>query len=124
MFEKVRSLFGSGPVDTRELSDARNLVVRGFAESHPGMTREVNEDRVALHLLGSSLLASNLREPDRREPAQADRATLAVVADGMGGSRGGEVASELAIQLIPRLFFESTAGVALALEQAIQTAGR
>jgi len=109
MFEKVRSLFGSGGVDTREVSGARNLVVRGFAESHPGMAREVNEDRVALHLRGL---------------AQADRATLAVVADGMGGSRGGEVASELAIQLIPRLFFESTLGMPQALEQAIQTAGR
>ncbi len=109
MFEKVRSLFGSGHANARELAAARNLVVRGFAESHPGMARQVNEDRVALHV---------------PQPYRPDRATLALVADGMGGVRGGDTASELAIQMIPRLYFESADSPGRALEQAIQTTGR
>ena len=109
MFDRVRSMFNPAQEDPPEIDAARNLEVRGFSDSHPGAVRPMNEDRVALHI---------------PQPYRPEQPTLALVADGMGGARGGEVASELAIQLIPRLFFASNASPERALEQAIQSAGR
>jgi protein phosphatase len=55
------------------------------AGSHPGETGKNNEDRYALHTY----------QTPRGEPV-----TLAVVCDGVGGHRAGEVASDLAVQTI------------------------
>src|SRR5262249_55896525 len=87
---------------------ASNLAVEGFAHTDAGTVRSVNEDSVALHFGvpgGSS-------------------ATLALVADGMGGTSGGAIASDIAAKSIPRLFFESTLKPKKALERAIVSAGR
>lgn len=56
--------------------------LRGAAAAHVGRVRDVNQD----HVLA--------------------RDGLYVVADGMGGHRGGEVASELAVQAVDREFSE------------------
>jgi protein phosphatase len=55
------------------------------ADTHPGLVREHNEDRVFIQSW-----------PD-------GQAILAVVADGMGGHRGGEVAAERAIAVLAKL---------------------
>jgi PPM family protein phosphatase len=57
------------------------------AQTHPGMTGKNNEDRFAV--------ASFILEGDERIPA-----LFAVLADGIGGHRGGEVAAELAVNYI------------------------
>ncbi|HLF75562.1 MAG TPA: PP2C family serine/threonine-protein phosphatase [Anaerolineales bacterium] len=57
------------------------------AQSHPGMTGKNNEDRYAV---ASFMLADNNKVP----------VLFAVLADGIGGHRGGEVAAELAVNHI------------------------
>ncbi|HET9589095.1 MAG TPA: protein phosphatase 2C domain-containing protein, partial [Anaerolineales bacterium] len=57
------------------------------AYTHPGMTGKNNEDRYAV---ASFFLADNNRMP----------VLFAVLADGIGGHRGGEVAAELAVNHI------------------------
>ncbi len=74
----------------RAVADSRRAVV-GFrtqvgALSHVGMVRELNED---------SLVTIDLKLDTAGRPINAG---LYVVADGMGGHEGGEVASSLAVQ--------------------------
>ncbi len=57
------------------------------AQTHPGMTGKNNEDRYAV--------ASFVLDGDDKVPA-----LFAVLADGIGGHRGGEVAAELAVNYI------------------------
>jgi serine/threonine protein phosphatase PrpC len=64
--------------------------------SHPGMTRKNNEDRYAV----SSFTISK----DDARPA-----VFAVVADGIGGHRAGEIAAELAVNYISQGVSESDA---------------
>ncbi len=60
-------------------------------ESDTGKKREVNEDRVAVHKRPDGLL-------------------LALVADGMGGHNAGDVASEMTVAAMGRLFMEADSG--------------
>src|ERR1043165_10124659 len=57
------------------------------AQTHPGMTGKNNEDRYAV--------ASFVASAQDRVPV-----LFAVLADGIGGHRGGEVAAELAVNHI------------------------
>jgi len=57
-----------------------------------GQVRMKNEDSVGLHQPGG-------------EKQLADRGTIFVVADGMGGHRGGEIASKLAVETIVSLYY-------------------
>ena len=59
--------------------------------SHPGETRVNNEDNYAIAFYDSP--------PGVRTPV-----TLAMVADGIGGHRAGEVASGIAVDIIPSAF--------------------
>ncbi len=54
----------------------------------------------------------------------AAKGTLVVVADGMGGASAGEVASEMAVRLIPDLYYRSSQTVPLALKEALEAASR
>lgn len=64
--------------------------------SHPGMTGKNNEDRYAV-------TAFQIAKDDPRP------SVLAVVADGIGGHRAGEVAAELAVNYITKGISESNA---------------
>jgi protein phosphatase len=80
------------------------------ALSHPGMSGKNNEDRFAVlsHVLGQDDLTPSL---------------FAVLSDGIGGHRAGEVAAELAVNHISHAVSESKGRDPLAvLEEAIQEA--
>lgn len=80
------------------------------ALSHPGMTGKNNEDRYAV-------TSYQLSESD------ATPVLFAVVADGIGGHRAGEVAAELAVDHISQAIAESDARrPKKVLERAIQEA--
>ena len=64
------------------------------ARSHPGMIGKNNEDRY-------SVSAYEFSKDDRRP------SVFAVVADGIGGHRAGEVAAELAVSYINKRVAES-----------------
>jgi len=64
------------------------------ADSHPGMTGKNNEDRYAV---SAYRLSSSDRTPS----------VLAVLCDGIGGHRAGEVAAELAVNAISQTVAES-----------------
>ncbi len=82
------------------------------ALSHAGMSGKNNEDRYAI----SSYLLS------REDPRPA---VFAVVADGIGGHRAGEVAAELAVNYITKEISESSAKKPVkTLENAIQEASQ
>jgi protein phosphatase len=52
----------------------------------------------------------------------ASKGTLVIVADGMGGASAGEVASEMAIRIIPDLYYKSDKLPAVALKEALESA--
>ena len=67
--------------------------------SDVGAVREHNEDSFLVGDLDGARLVDTVAEPWR---TSADRGPLLVVCDGMGGVEGGEVASDLAAQVIWR----------------------
>lgn len=80
------------------------------ANSHPGMKGKNNEDRYAIsaHRLG----------PKKNLPS-----VLAVVCDGIGGHRAGEVAAEIAVETVSKKVAQSDGTLPLeTLQQAIQQA--
>lgn len=82
------------------------------AATHSGMTGKNNEDRYAVS-------AFRLRSKG------ATRALLAVLSDGIGGHRAGEVAAEIAVETISKDIAESGAGDPIRiLRHAIQAASQ
>ncbi|MBE3552965.1 MAG: Stp1/IreP family PP2C-type Ser/Thr phosphatase [Kyrpidia sp.] len=75
------------------------------ARSHVGLVRSINQDGYAIHM--------------DLEPLKA-----ALLADGMGGHRAGEVASQLAIDVIGRQLHSSTGPAGQRLLEAIREANR
>jgi PPM family protein phosphatase len=87
------------------------LPVTGTMLSHAGCVREVNEDVVAYILGGEA-------------GTPADRGTLALVADGMGGHAAGEVASRIAADTVLRLYFELEGSPPQVLGKCLNAANR
>ncbi len=86
------------------------LTVAASVITDPGCVRETNED--------------NGRHVSPWAPeSKMHRGTLTIVADGMGGHSSGEVASEMAVDIISRYFYEDeTNSVPDALRNAIEMA--
>lgn len=80
------------------MTGAPRLAITVGAASDVGQVREHNED----HFLVGDLDRGELIEIAEPWHGTADRGPLLVVCDGMGGVEGGEVASELAAQVIWR----------------------
>ena len=79
-------------------------------QTDPGCVREANEDS-GLHI--------NPNDPDLK----ARRGALTVVADGMGGHASGEVASQMAVDLITELYYaDNGLSAPEALRNAIELA--
>ncbi len=81
-----------GRADKRLRALLGGYLVEAFVASDIGGVRESNQDSIALLLPGDPSLCER-------------RGLLAVVADGMGGHKGGEVASALAVTAICRHYF-------------------
>jgi len=82
-------------------ADLRRLI-ESYGISHPGNVRSVNEDHFVTAALQRAvqLRQTNLDDPHIFDRLSGPRAYLYVVADGVGGSAGGRVASAIAIATI------------------------
>ncbi len=80
-------------------------------QTDKGCVREINEDSGRL-----------VRPNDAR--LLAGRGVLLVVADGMGGHSAGEVASQMAVDIIGRLYYQSQGDAQAALRDAVSEANR
>ena len=80
-------------------------------QTDKGCVREINED------------SGRMVRP--ADPALlAERGTLVVVADGMGGHSAGEVASQMAADIVSRVYYETRAEPSAALKRAVEEANR
>lgn len=75
-----------------DTSHPRGLCLTGTMLSDVGRVRAINEDSVAFVVPAA-------------EQTTAERDSLLLVADGMGGHAAGEVASRLAAEIVRRVFF-------------------
>ncbi len=81
-----------------------------YAESHPGMSGKNNEDRFAVSAF-------------RTGEEGTTPALLAVLCDGIGGHRAGEVAAEMAVNIISQKVSESDGTLPIhVLDDAVKTA--
>jgi protein phosphatase len=85
------------PTPTDPITPPGAIVVHVFAHSDVGRTREHNEDAFVVADLARG-------EPMHFEHTRTERAsargTLFMVADGMGGAAAGEIASEMAVEVV------------------------
>ena len=96
---------------TKRRSSAPDLYLDVALVSDVGCVRTNNEDSgVIVNRSGSRKLEGE--------------GMLVVVADGMGGHAAGEVASQMAVELIPRVYFEAGRPGAAALVQSIEASNR
>lgn len=82
------------------------------AATHPGMTGKNNEDRYAVSAY-------------QVKPNRPEKSLFAVLADGIGGHRAGEVAAQIAVEVVSRRVAESDARRPMdTLRDAIQQASQ
>ena len=91
----------------RPLSAAPTWTVHAFGVTDAGYVRDRNEDHFLIAELTKTLHAqqTSLRQPEVMEAHQHGH--LFVVADGMGGHAGGEVASRLATETIEEFMLDA-----------------
>lgn len=78
-------------------SSPRDIVVHVFGRTDVGRTREHNEDCFVV----ADLTTMNATlQPEVREHRPGKRGSLFMVADGMGGAAAGEVASQMATEVV------------------------
>ncbi|HEX3558339.1 MAG TPA: Stp1/IreP family PP2C-type Ser/Thr phosphatase [Pyrinomonadaceae bacterium] len=85
--------------------------VAACVQTDVGCVREINED------------SGRFVRPSDPEVLK-EKGVLLVVADGMGGHSAGEVASGMAAELVPRLYFESKGEAQDAFRKAVEEANR
>jgi len=115
IFDRFRQWFGPGAPPDRTPSIPRAaapgktevLEIHASVATNPGRVRVENQD--------AAIFA---RPPDDR--ALATHGVIALVADGMGGCNGGEVASALACREIPKVYFASNGPAPAALRAALE----
>ena len=97
---------GTAALPTRKPADDE-LDVYGL--THPGKVRKTNQDHFLICSLRKQMVVHLTSLPGLDQiPAVAERlAFLAAVADGVGGSAGGETASRLAVNAVTRYIAES-----------------
>ncbi|MFN6963001.1 MAG: Stp1/IreP family PP2C-type Ser/Thr phosphatase [Pyrinomonadaceae bacterium] len=98
--------------ETREITfDSSTPVIVASVQTDPGCVREANEDS-GRHV-----------SPNDAETRRS-RGTLTIVADGMGGHASGEIASQMAVDLISEFYYTADAATCTpeALSDAIRQA--
>ncbi|HEX8291913.1 MAG TPA: Stp1/IreP family PP2C-type Ser/Thr phosphatase [Pyrinomonadaceae bacterium] len=113
MFGKKRAS-DSAARETRQFeaaTPAPAFEIDASVQTDKGCVREINED------------SGRMVRP--ADPAQlAEKGTLVVVADGMGGHSAGEVASQMAADVVSRVYYEARAEPGQALRRAVEEANR
>jgi protein phosphatase len=115
MFNRFRNWFGAdaSPGHAPSIPPMRTRGKAGAIEIHvsvatnPGLVRTENQDAAIFE-----------RPSDNR--ALVTHGVIALVADGMGGYKGGEVASAIACRNIPRVYFASNGPAPAALRASLQ----
>ena len=110
MFGKKRAS-GSVAKETRQLEVPRAFEIDASVQTDKGCVREINEDSGRM-----------VRPADPQ--LLAEKGTLVVVADGMGGHSAGEVASQMAADIVSRIYYETRAEPSAALKRAVEEANR
>jgi serine/threonine protein phosphatase PrpC len=97
--------------ETRRFSlDYAELIIAASIQTDPGCIRESNED-------------SGRHVSPRDDETLASRGHLTVVADGMGGHASGEVASQMAVEVIGEQYYsDRTSSPQEALRKAVESA--
>jgi PPM family protein phosphatase len=116
IFQRVRRWFdpdapvGRAPSVPRTRTSGKQevLEIHASVATNPGCVRSENQDAAVFAC-----------PPDER--ALATHGVIALVADGMGGCNGGEVASSLACEKIPRAYFASNGPAPAALRAALES---
>src|SRR5947209_6179353 len=91
----------SSLVDPEAQARARRpLVVHSYGLTDPGRVRPTNEDCFAVVELARTLCVHHSNIPQARAQSSSYRGHLFVVADGMGGHQGGEVASTMSVMTV------------------------
>ena len=81
--------------------------VEATGMTHPGRVREDNQDHYLIARLGRSLHTLSTSLPSGEVPRRFDETgTVMMVADGMGGAVGGEIASRTAIQTLVNILLD------------------
>lgn len=94
--------FGNAP-DSRS-----NVTVEFGAQTHPGKVRDSNEDHYLIVKFSRHMTPILSNIPQAELPGDSEESTFGlVVADGMGGQVGGEVASRSAIQTLMALVMKA-----------------
>jgi serine/threonine protein phosphatase PrpC len=77
--------------------------------SHPGKVRAANEDHFAIMTMRKSveLVATNLQDTTVLDRIRRPEAHILVVADGVGGASGGQLASGLAVRSVVEYLAEA-----------------
>jgi PPM family protein phosphatase len=109
--------------------DHTEVLVSVFGRTDVGRTREHNED--AFVVIDLSANDASL-QPSVRQHRVGPRGTLFMVADGMGGAAAGEIASQMATEIVLKEFRENwltveqatTENFARVLKKAVQTANQ
>ena len=108
-----------------EQTQSASIRLRIFGRTDVGRVREHNEDNFLIADL--TRRSRTLQEQDRLQPI-GDHGTVLAVCDGMGGAAAGEVASELAVNIIYEKLAEAEApkdrdDLARRLVRAVEAAG-
>ena len=106
MFGRKRS---GGKTEERRPTPPHEIVAS--VQTDVGCVREINED------------SGRFIRPDD-EARLKTRGALMIVADGMGGHSAGEVASRMAVELIPEIYYGSKGEPPRALKEAVEEANR
>jgi serine/threonine protein phosphatase PrpC len=111
MFGKKRASESEAKETRQHEAPPTAFEVDASVQTDKGCVREINED------------SGRLVRP--ADPALlATKGLLVVVADGMGGHSAGEVASQMAADIVPRVYYETRAEPGAALRRAVEEANR